>query len=193
MNIYKRFSLATNRFAGYTFFMETSSDLNRAGIALTQAGKPFEAIAVFDKAIFLDKDNPVLYLNKGLSEQKTGNYEAAARCFEKAIDLRSNFSDAWAALGLLYYESGRLETAERCYARALEGERKSETLNNLGVVYFNQERYEDARRRFEEAVSLSPFFYDALYNLRDVCVELDDLQAAAEAERAIRLLKLSAG
>ncbi|MDR0375231.1 MAG: tetratricopeptide repeat protein [Treponema sp.] len=168
--------------------MESSSDLNRAGIALTRAGEPFEAIAVFDKAISLDKDNPVLHLNKGLSEQKTGNYEAASRCFEKAIALRSGFSDAWAALGLVHYESGRLETAERCYARALEGERKSETLNNLGVVYFNQERYEDARRCFEEAVALSPFFYDALYNLRDAYTELNDLQAASEVDRAMRAI-----
>jgi tetratricopeptide (TPR) repeat protein len=182
-------SLAVNGFAGYTLFMETSSELNGVGIALTQAGKPFEAIAVFDKAISLDKDNPVLYLNKGLSEQETGNYDSAARCFEKAIELHANFSGAWAALGLVYYETGQLETAERCYARALEGERKSETLNNLGVVYFNQERYEDARRCFEEAVALCPFFYDALYNLRDACMELSDFQAAAESER---LMKLSA-
>ncbi|MDR2784079.1 MAG: tetratricopeptide repeat protein [Treponema sp.] len=167
--------------------METSSELNGIGIALTQAGKPFEAIAVFDKAISLDKDNPVLYLNKGLSEQKAGNYEAAAGCFEKAIELRSDFSDAWAALGLVYYEAGQLETAKRCYARALEGERESETLNNLGVVYFNQARYEDARRCFEEAAALSPFFYDALYNLRDACAELNDFQAAAEAERLLKL------
>jgi tetratricopeptide (TPR) repeat protein len=176
-----------NGFAGYTLFMETSSELNGIGIALTQIGKPFEAIAVFDKAISLDKDNPVLYLNKGLSEQKTGNYKAAATCFEKAIELHSDFSNAWAALGLVCYESGQLEIAERCYARALEGERKSETLNNLGVVYFNQERYEDARQCFEEAVALSPFFYDALYNLRDACVKLDDFQAATEAERLLKL------
>ncbi|MDR1074686.1 MAG: tetratricopeptide repeat protein [Treponema sp.] len=167
--------------------METPSELNGVGIALTQAGKPFEAIAVFDKAISLDKDNPVLYLNKGLSEQKTGNYDSATRCFEKAIELRSNFSDAWSALGLVYYETGRLEIAERCYARALENERTGGALNNLGVVYFNQKRYEDARRCFEEAVALCPFFYDTLYNLRDACMELNDFQAATETERLMKL------
>ncbi|MDR2793980.1 MAG: tetratricopeptide repeat protein [Treponema sp.] len=166
--------------------METSSALNNIGIALTQAGKPFEAIAIFDKAITLDRDNSALFLNKGLAEQKTGNYEAAISCFEKALELYSGFSDAWAALGLIYYETGRLEIAEYCYMHALKEERKSETLNNIGVLCFNRERYEDARCYFEEA--LSPFFYDALYNLRDTCEELNDFQAASEMGRLIKSL-----
>jgi hypothetical protein len=34
-------------------------------------------------------------------------------------------------------------------------------------------------------VSLSPLYYEALYNLRDTCRELEDYRAAAEFERIL--------
>jgi hypothetical protein len=34
-------------------------------------------------------------------------------------------------------------------------------------------------------VSLSPLYYDALFNLRDTCRELADYRAAAEFERVL--------
>jgi tetratricopeptide (TPR) repeat protein len=165
--------------------METSSELNDLGIALTQAGNFFEAVTVFRKAVLIDKGNPLLYLNMGLAGQKAGDYAAAAKNFRKALELQSGLYDAWAALGLVYYEMGRLESAEDCYKKALTGEKKSETLNNLGVLYYNQEKYEDARYFFEEAAGLSPFYYDALYNLRDTCRELKDFRAEEEVNRLL--------
>jgi hypothetical protein len=38
-------------------------------------------------------------------------------------------------------------------------------------------------RYFEEVMALPSFFYDALYNLRDPCVDLNAIQADSKAER----------
>jgi tetratricopeptide (TPR) repeat protein len=89
-------------------------------------------------------------------------------------------------MGLIYYEKNGLELAEDCYHTALEHDDKNPKVwNNLGVVYFSTNKYEKARECFEEAVSLTPHFYDAIFNLRDVCRELGDYRAAAEFERIL--------
>jgi tetratricopeptide (TPR) repeat protein len=52
-------------------------------------------------------------------------------------------------------------------------------------LFFTKGDFEEARRCFEEAVSLIPHYHDALINLRDACRELGDYRAAAEFERAL--------
>ena len=39
--------------------------------------------------------------------------------------------------------------------------------NLLGVTAFQSEHYEEASSYFEQAVSINPYYLDALYNLRD--------------------------
>jgi tetratricopeptide (TPR) repeat protein len=90
-------------------------------------------------------------------------------------------------MALIYYEMEQFDYAEKCYHRALQRDTNSPKIwNNLGVLYFTQGDYEDARNCFEEAISRSPMFYDALFNLRDTCRELQDWRAAAEFERILR-------
>jgi tetratricopeptide (TPR) repeat protein len=89
-------------------------------------------------------------------------------------------------MGLIYYEMEQFELAEECYHSALiRNEDAPKTWNNLGVLYFVEGSYEEARHCFEEAVSLAPLYYEALYNLRDACRELEDYRAAAEFARIL--------
>jgi tetratricopeptide (TPR) repeat protein len=89
-------------------------------------------------------------------------------------------------MGLIYYEIDEFHNAEECYHKALERDPSSPKIwNNLGVLYFSEGSYEQARHCFEEALSLLPMYYDALFNLRDTCRELKDFRAAAEFERIL--------
>jgi len=84
--------------------------------------------------------------------------------------------------------------AEECYRSALSrNEHDPKIWNNLGVLYFTEGSFEEARRCFEEAVGLFPHYYDALYNLRDTCRELGDYRAAAEFERVLSGLSSARG
>jgi tetratricopeptide (TPR) repeat protein len=95
-------------------------------------------------------------------------------------------SDAWVSMGLIYYEMELFELAEECYHSALIREDASpKTWNNLGVLYFVEGSYEEARHCFEEAIRLAPMYYDAMYNLRDACRELEDYRAVAEFSRIL--------
>jgi tetratricopeptide (TPR) repeat protein len=166
--------------------METASSLNDSGIALTEANRPNEAIPLFRKALIMEPENPLLWMNLGIAQQRTGNYDEALTSFQRAIYIADDLVDAWISMGLLYYEIEQFELAEACYHSALAHNCGSpKAWNNLGVLYFVEGSYEEARHCFEEAVSLSPLYQEALYNLRDACRELEDYRAAAEFERIL--------
>jgi tetratricopeptide (TPR) repeat protein len=166
--------------------METAAFLNDSGIALTEANRPNEAIPLFRRALIIEPGNPLLWLNLGIAQQRTGDYEEALGSFRRAVGIDDSLADAWNSMGLIYYELEQFDFAEECYQSALmRDENSPKTWNNLGVLYFVEGSLEEARHCFEEAVSLSPLFYDALFNLRDACRELQDYRAAAEFERIL--------
>ena len=166
--------------------METAFSLNNSGIALTEANRPCDAIPLFRKALGMEPGNPLLWLNLGIAQQRTGDYEGAIDSFQKALGIDSSLAEAWLSMGLIYYEMNEFELCENYYHCAISHDESDPRLwNNLGVLYFTLHNFTEARLSFEKAVSLMPHYYDALYNLRDTCRELGDYRAAAEFERAL--------
>ncbi|MDR1177264.1 MAG: tetratricopeptide repeat protein [Spirochaetaceae bacterium] len=172
--------------------METAASLNDSGIALTEANRPNDAIPLFRKALIMEPENPLLWLNLGIAQQRAGEYEEALECFHHAVLIDDGLADAWLSAGLIYYELEQFSLAEESYKAALErNSANPHAWNNLGVLYFIEGSYEEARYCFEQAISCHPLFYDALVNLRDVCRELEDYRAAGEFGRIIAGLKNS--
>jgi tetratricopeptide (TPR) repeat protein len=166
--------------------MENASFLNDSGIALTEANRPNDAIPLFRRALIIEPGNPLLWLNLGIAQQRIGEYEEALDSFQRALCIDDCLADAWGSMGLIYYELEQFESAEECYHTALTRDDNSPKIwNNLGVLYFAEGSHEEARHCFEEAIGLSPLYYDAMFNLRDTCRELKDYRAAAEFERIL--------
>ncbi len=169
--------------------METAASLNDSGIALTEANRPIDAIPLFRKALLMEPGNPLLWLNLGIAQHRSGEYDGAEQSFERCRALDDDNFEAWAELGLLHYERDQYEESEFCFNEALERNDSSSRLwNNFGVLYFTEGNYSEARNCFERAVSLDPHYWDALYNLRDVCAQLTDERAATEFDRRLREL-----
>jgi len=169
--------------------METAASLNDSGIALTEANHPNDAIPLFRKALVMEPENPLLWLNLGIAQQRTGDYEEAVDSFHRALAIDNGLAEAWLSLGLIYYEMEEFALCRDCYQTALlHNNSDPKAWNNLGVLCFTEGNFEDARSCFEEAISLAPHYYDALYNVRDACRELGDYRAAAEFERALSAL-----
>ena len=169
--------------------METAASLNDSGIALTEANRPIDAIPLFLKALLMEPGNPLLWLNLGIAQHRSGEYDGAEDSFERCRTLDDDNYEAWGALGLLCYESERYDEAEFYYNGALERNDSSSRLwNNLGVLYFTEGSYAQARECFERAISLDPHYWDALFNARDVCEELGDARASVEYGRRLKEL-----
>ena len=61
---------------------------------------------------------------------------------------------------------GRLKEAQRLYEQALTLEpENTSVLNNLGVIYIQQQDYSKARNILESAIRLKPEYVDPYYNL----------------------------
>jgi Flp pilus assembly protein TadD len=166
--------------------METATNLNNSGIALTEANRPNDAIPLFRKALGMEPENPLLWLNLGIAQQRTGNYEEAIDSFHRALNIDEGIAEAWLSMGLIYYELEEFDLCRECYNSAVYYDGANPKIwNNMGVLSFTEGDLNEARCCFEEAVSLAPHYYDALYNLRDTCRELGDYRAAAEFERAL--------
>jgi tetratricopeptide (TPR) repeat protein len=169
--------------------METADYLNNSGIALTEANRPNDAIPLFRKALVMEPGNPLLWLNLGIAQQRTGDYAQAIESFHRALSIDDAIAEAWLSMGLIYYEIQEFDLSRECYQSALMyNDDDPKVWNNLGVLCFSEGNLEEARSCFEEAVSRAPHYYDALVNVRDVCRELGDYRAAAEFERALSVL-----
>jgi tetratricopeptide (TPR) repeat protein len=174
--------------------METAASLNSSGIALTEANRPYEAIPLFRKALIMEPENPLLWMNLGIAQQHTGDYEKALTSFQRAVFIDDGLTEAWVGMGLIYYELEQFDLSEECYQSALVRNADSPTTwNNLGALYFMEGSYEEARQCFERAVAIVPMYYEALFNLRDVCRELEDYRAASEFGRILSQLSPDTG
>ena len=58
----------------------------------------------------------------------------------------------------------------------------------IGVVYFNQDDYGSASEAFEQALTINPYYYDAIYNLRDTYIELGNHLGAQECDTKLKNL-----
>ena len=72
------------------------------------------------------------------------------------------------------------------YIKALDLEIENGRIwNNYGTLLFNEEKYEQARRAFESALTLAPNSEDALFNLRDTYTILGKKQLAKRCSKML--------
>ena len=70
---------------------------------LLVTGQTDSALASFDQVLANDPDNPAMFYNRGLINDKVGNRAKAAADYEKTLELDSTFFDAAYNLGAMYY------------------------------------------------------------------------------------------
>jgi superkiller protein 3 len=162
---------------------ETPEYLNNSAIALAAEGLHEEAIACLRKALLSDPKNGVLWFNLALSQHALGKREESRESLLRAARETPLDVDVLDTLGVVLHELGEDSSAEECYRNALEiNPSNGRVWNNYGVLQFSQERFGEAVKSFETAVTLVPDFDDALYNLRDTYGELgrtEDMEKCA--------------
>ena len=131
-----------------------------------------------------------------LSDGTPESFDAAVGMFELAIDFDAEYAPAHAgladALAELYSIRGDAELrrrAEAAAARAVElAPELAETHISRGHVLIAEERYEDAARELELAISINPRSSQAYYRMGHLRVREAKLDEAAEMfERAATL------
>ncbi len=89
-------------------------------MSLNYAGRPKEALPLFEKAMRLNPIPPAYYyLNSGHSHSLLGRFEDAVALYKKAIQLTPDSSPAYAALAATYGLMGKENEAKAAAAELL--------------------------------------------------------------------------
>ncbi|MCR5047056.1 MAG: tetratricopeptide repeat protein [Treponema sp.] len=171
--------------------MQESADfLNNQAIELTSRGNFAEAIACYKRAITIEKENHLLWFNLGITYQKKGDLHGAKRALLTAHEMNLDDVESTEQLAIVCLERKEfLEAIEYCQFGLEQNPLNPHLWNTLGVVFFNQEEYDMAAEAFERAVSLNPYYYDALYNLRDTYSELGNKAGKAICDEKLLTVK----
>ena len=96
---------------------DRANALLQEGIERAKSGEIDEALRLFDQALEVVPENPVVNYNRGLAQQQAGSIEAAIVAYRAATEVLPDFTEAWInlsqALNLLSRCSEALEVAEK--------------------------------------------------------------------------------
>ncbi len=170
--------------------IENASQLNMQAIQLASNGDYKEAIACFKKALSLEKNNYLLWYNLGVTYRDSGDLFMAKESLAKAFSIEEEDDEVIESLALIDFNIGLTAEAMDFCKFGLECNSKNSHLwNTLGVIYFNLEKYDNAADAFENAISINPYYYDALFNLRDTYAELGNKTGFELCEKQMASIK----
>jgi tetratricopeptide (TPR) repeat protein len=115
--------------------------------------------------------------------QALGRYDEALVLREEAADRRTSFENVAALVGL-YAERGEVDAAERLYAESRRRYRGVSPFPlalldfQLGLLWMNEGRLDDARVAFDAARRRIPAYAPALGHLAEVEAEMGDIESA---------------
>lgn len=86
---------------------------------LTAAGRPEDALDLYDRILDLYPESFRAHLGRGLAAVTTGDTDLAEHSWHRAADLGPRDTRAWTNLRILYRRSGDVPAAIEAFERAL--------------------------------------------------------------------------
>jgi tetratricopeptide (TPR) repeat protein len=169
-----------------------------AGVASVQAANYDDAIAKFTEASTMLPTCHVCYYNIGAAYAKKA--EAAGQApeaadlwtkteenYKKSVELKPDYTDGWSALAALYNQQKKFDLAAQASEKAVGGAAgatgggNAPALYNQGVIFWNQNKYQEAKDKFEAATQADPKYSEAWYRLGMAWMNLGDMAKAVTA------------
>lgn len=135
----------------------------------------------YDKTLQVGADMDTIQNNIGISFIKKGLLDRAIPYCEAAIKINPKFADAYNNLGTIYYKKGLFEESEKSYLKAIEISPRDTYFYNIGALYRQQNRQEDAARVYERALAINPYIPKANYVLGNSYMDKGEIDKAIAA------------
>lgn len=158
-----------------TLAQTTAQDWIDQGVSLYSQGKYNESIQSFEKAINLDPKNADAWYNKGVVLYNQRKFYDSLEAFNRAIEANPLDADSWYNKGSALTALGRTASADDAFAKARElgSNDQNETAStkstpdedeagtsedwlNKGNKLYNQGKYEEAIKAYDNAIELDP-------------------------------------
>jgi Flp pilus assembly protein TadD len=150
---------------------------NALGVLADMQGDAVSAQQAYAEAVRLSGKVPAYLNNLGYSHYLIGDTAGAEKWFKAALEQDATHERAWRNLALVYAKTGR-------YQEALEAFRKTgevhEAYNDVGYIAMVAGRLDDADRFFDEAIRLSPTFYELAEQNAQRLAVIRDTQASVQ-------------
>lgn len=153
--------------------------LNDQGLFLLDQGLVHEALNLFLKDLKTGKENPILFINIGLTYSKSNKHKEALSYYEKAQSMGLNNLELLNNKGYSLFHLNRFEEALACYEliRNLDPD-DHVVLNNLATCYVKTNQINRALSCFLSAISNNSEDATLANNLA-VCLEIIGEKRAA--------------
>jgi Flp pilus assembly protein TadD len=139
---------------------EEAEKLVDEGIAYHDKGDFEGAIARYDKALQLDKDNLLALTEKAMTSLALQKYDAAIQCCQKAIEKHpgdKGLGTVYVTYGNAYDELLKTDKALEVYEEGIKQFPEYYQLYfNKGITLSSVKKYDDALANFQKSASLNP-------------------------------------
>jgi tetratricopeptide (TPR) repeat protein len=95
-------------------------ELNDAGWRALRDDYPDKAAALFEEALTLRPNDPVLLMGSGVAAHERGKQKAAMTLLTRALELNPRLTSAAKLLGKIAFDEGQVDLAIRTYEKALK-------------------------------------------------------------------------
>ncbi len=173
---------------------DSVQSLNAEAIRHAAKGEFSDAISCLKCAIQMEQENYILWLNLGITYRDAGKPDLALSALEKALDLNPEDITTLETLAIISLNTGDIQSAYNYCLTAIQLDQTNAHLwNTTGVIYFNNSEYDKACEAFETAVMIDPYYYDALFNLRDTYEELGNKIGMEECIKRMKEIEKRGG
>ncbi len=158
------------------------------GDAYQSAGREAEAIATYKKAIEVEPNAYQSYYFLGNFYLGRSQWREAEEMYRKTIAIAPGLASAQMNLGLGLKQQGKYAEAEKALLLVQKLRPSARLMLNLGALYYEQARYGEALKNFEESAKMGPVPAALNRNLGDALRQLGKVKEA-RAEYAKALVK----
>jgi tetratricopeptide (TPR) repeat protein len=165
--------------------------LNGLGGVCFDQGLYREAEDYFRRASRLSPNEAVIHSNLGWALMRRGEpwhlSEAEAECL-KAVELDRTYHGAYGCLGVIAFKRGQLQQSEAYLRDSIHYGGRNGNYTDLGALYTQMGRYEEAKKQFDEAIKNNENDFQAHLELGNLYFQTDRVKEAVWEFRRARAI-----
>lgn len=192
-NVYKNLQQFAEAITHYQKGLSLKPDyavaLNNLGNIYYQQKNYSEAEKYYKNALKLKSDYADAHYNLGNIYTQQEKYSEAIEHYKKSLDIDPQHVEALRNLATLQLSLRQTDDALKNFLRLAQLQPDAEIYFNLGTIFMNKNRFDEAIYYFTESLKLKPDYVDAHLNLGVIYLKIENYAKATEHYQQAAQLK----